>query len=493
MTTNDSPITIGYTGLNTFNRELINLKSVVNKVKSFNSNSVLKNAYLCLTNNPTVTETINLKCYRMSASWSYTGTTGSSTIWNGYVQSTEKSGAFAMMIYSTSFNITDYFQYWYNNTNNGLMIKLENESKQCSIVSKESTNTSQKPYVKIVFYDLPTSQLSEIKDKHLYRIEISDSPYLGETNLICNKTSNSSYSLTVSTMPSASSTQNASPYFAFRYISNGYYTISPTNANFHGSKDLYGTSTEYFLYRSGTNVILSTINGTDNNAYWYPMKVGSYYYLINKGNVNFCLCLNSDYNGVTYSNGDYCWKIISIGLDVPLIMQEDNNWCGPASILQCLTYLNLQNSIYGNTTYAKQSTIANYPVLDNNNDGVPRLMVNYLNDIIGSSIYERKNDVANANALQSIVYNSLLANYPVIAQLKPKELAESFYDNYPYNSGHFMVIVGYDALTNNYIVRDCNNTDYDGNGVCEYFGEFVIGISSLYNASYGTGRLVIAN
>lgn len=479
----DTTIELGKNATNLYTRELVNAKSVVTKVNNFSSISNLKSAYFYLFNDPEVTETINLRCYRMTESWGIENTIVVGSVWTGFDSSTVKSSYFNATTSIAYFNILSYFQYWYSNTNNGFMIKLYDESKNCTVVTKENSNSSLKPYVQICFYDLPSSQSTTIKNNSLYKM----STIVGQTAkyLICNRTNNSTYSLAMSTIPTATSTLASSPYFAFRYVSNGYYTISPTNANFRGSSALYtaGTNAEYFLYLNGTGVILST--SSNNNSYWYLINTtGTNYYLINKSNLNYCLGVNSS-GSVTYSSGDNKWSLVFVGLDVPLIQQLPD-YCGPCSVLQTLVYFNEQNLISdysnysGNSIYEKyQKALGNKMGTTSNGTSYIRIVnfykpqsstnpngntygINHNYSAYGS------NDLTTTTLIKSYVKNSLNNGYPVIIHAKTSHF--SYYNGHSY--GHFICLVGCD--NDKYIVRDCINSNY-------YFGEFIITGTELLN------------
>ena len=279
-------------------------------------------------------------------------------------------------------------------------------------------------------------------------------------------------------------------------IKNAARIETPTNANFRGSSDIYNSENsdaEYFIYRNGSSITLSTISETDNNAYWYPMKVGNYYYLLSKSNTYCCLCIIN--NGAIASNVNYLWNLVFVGLDVPLVQQDDVNGCGHASILQIVEYCDKLSSIpSGSGTYQERIS----GCFNNTSPTVDGIRSHLNNNYIDSSEIEYEwyciddahtNPKYYVNAItifNNVLRHSIDINYPVIlhAALKSDTDSNLNYYHYPNSNPldppgrHYVCLVGYFSSNGNdcYIVRDCN---YDN----DYFGEYVITAAEAYNVT----------
>lgn len=116
-------------------------------------------------------------------------------------------------------------------------------------------------------------------------------------------------------------------------------------------------------------------------------------------------------------------------LPVPLFHQEQNWYCGPASVQMISTYLS-------GTTYS-QDDIANYMgTTPSEGTEVSQMMygVNYWS---GTNFYSCE-QISNVS-IEYAVKSSVNQNYPVIANVLTQELDE----HYGFNSGHYVVITGY--------------------------------------------------
>ena len=379
------------------------------------------------------------------------------------------------------------------------MLKFTDEtSGGLTVYTRE--NTDSKPVVNIS-YSLP-SNIEDVglKEKHLYKIKNTSS----SSYIVCNRSNSGTYSVSLSTTePSASSTLENSVYFAlYKDGNSGYFKLTPTNANYRGSKELWNTTEINYLYYDGSSVGISSSYNNSNKSSWYVvMHNDGKYFILNRYYPNIALNWflgnpSVSTGEVSFSSVSHKWEFIPVGLDVPLIVQEDN-YCGPASILQSLVFLNFQNSIAGSSYSEKQETISNYVMVDHSYSR-PDWMLTYINSIcysngIGNKYTRYTSDNLSFTdtsegkeaCIKPYIKNSLSNGYPVIAQVIAKKL-----DYYSvHNStieGHFIVVVGYDASANLYIVRDCDNASNQ-----LYFGEFTVSPTSFGNAILSNGKSIL--
>lgn len=81
--------------------------------------------------------------------------------------------------------------------------------------------------------------------------------------------------------------------------------------------------------------------------------------------------------------------------------------------------------------------------------------------------------IQNQNMTVDYLRNSIDSNFPAILYANTGKL--SYYSS---SSTHYICVVGYDSITSNFIVRDCNyNTDYSG--------EFIVSDSDIHDAGAG--------
>ncbi len=83
------------------------------------------------------------------------------------------------------------------------------------------------------------------------------------------------------------------------------------------------------------------------------------------------------------------------------------------------------------------------------------------------------------DSLTPAVMYSLNAGYPIIMHTTKFLISELPYcgNDYPYNSGHYICVIGFDPITKNFILSDCNFDD-------DYFGIHKVSIDSFDAAMY---------
>ena len=487
-------VSLGRTGTSTYKRMLIKFPSLTTALKKISFDNITSINLTLYRSSPYDFQTIN--CYRMTNSWSSTSGSTTSSVWNGYDPSSVVTGSFYSNCNSCSVNIKSICEKWIvnNYSDYGIMIKLQDESLSgLSLYTKE--NASRKPVVSIS-YTMP-SNIEDVglKEKHLYKIKNTSSfSYIG-----CNRSNSGTYSVSLSTTePSASSTLENSVYFAlYKDGNSGYFKLTPTNANYRGSKELWNTTEINYLYYDGSSVGISSSYNNSNKSSWYVvMHNDGKYFILNRYYPNIALNWflgnpSVSTGEVSFSSLSHKWEFIPVGLDVPLIRQLSGNWCGPASVLQLLSYYNIENT-YGmdeTTIYNLQFTISNSVMSGTN--GNQNKMKNYLNDSLNVERYHVCNDncINNYTDMRKMIVANLSLGYPVISRAYPKGNINGYYSNYSIDSGHYITVVGYDESCSSYIVRDCNSIGSASN--YPYFGEFLCDAEELYSASYGTGRDII--
>ena len=287
-------------------------------------------------------------------------------------------------------------------------------------------------------------------------------------------------------------------YFAlYKDGNSGYFKLTPTNANYRGSKELWNTTEINYLYYDGSSVGISSSYNNSNKSSWYVvMHNDGKYFILNRyyPNValNWFLGNPSVSTGeVSFSSVSHKWEFIPVGLDVPLIKQEPN-YCGPCTILQVLSYLSIDGFTNPNSYSDLQGNIWPYVKYYNGDEWVSKqtLMADYMNNYLVSKQYQyitaSNLSPCNMEQMNTLIDNNIKSGYPVIASVKPKNNLTAYYpSNYQYG-GHYIVVIGYDSSISSYILRDCNNTT---SLVC--FGEFVVPAEQLYNASFLNSRGII--
>ena len=476
-------VSLGRTGTSTYSRMLIKFPSLTTALKKISFDNITSINLTLYRSNPYDFQTID--CYRMTHSWSSTSGSTTYDVWNGYDSSSGITGYFVNTFNFCSINIKSICEKWIvnNYSDYGIMIKLQDESLSgLSLYTKE--NASGKPVVSIS-YTMP-SNIEDVglKEKHLYKIKNTSSfSYIG-----CNRSNSGTYSVSLSTTePSASSTLENSVYFAlYKDGNSGYFKLTPTNANYRGSKELWNTTEINYLYYDGSSVGISSSYKNSNKSSWYVvMHNDGKYFILNRyyPNValNWFLGNPSVSTGeVSFSSVSHKWEFIPVGLDVPLIMQSGNNNCGAAAVLQSLCYLSLDYLVTGTSYVDKMNTI--YPNLLDGNDVYAYKMIDYINskysEVHSSNtpyVFRYKSN--GESTMISKIKNCINTGFPAILNIVPLNNLK-YYTNYTTDDGHYIIIVGYSD--NNYIVRDCNRL---GSGH-PYFGEFIITEEELCKA-YG--------
>ncbi len=465
---------------------------VINRIDRITDVTSVKYYMYCCNNASTPIP--SLYAYRMTESWGSTSTSVSTTLFSAY--NTLGSGA-VMIPASGSYsyigiNLKGIFSAWKSGSPNyGIMLKSSDESSAnyMYVRSMEYSNVEGRPYVVVryreTFSNTPTTGIS---DKSLYRISTTETT----KRYITRTQSASSHIPSVQGVINVTgSTKPQSQYVAINYVGNGRYTLSfaiTEGENMYLQAD---DNDNISLVSSITNS-----NGSYNNyGLWHIVynSIGTSYTFVNVGSSSSYLTYNND-NSLsnrpsTISDGDK-WYLTKVGMDVPIIKQETNYYCGPASTLQVLRYFGITDSQIPGTGNSAQDRI--YQRVRTSTDaGADSYMYLIKDEICKPSygiypthdyqFYTKGNSMGGevAEAIDSIstmnefLNNSLTHGFPVIFSAR-----EPFRLNYYPSSqdkGHYITLVGYDSLTNKYILRDCNYND-------SYFGEFTVTDTEIYNA-----------
>ena len=271
-------------------------------------------------------------------------------------------------------------------------------------------------------------------------------------------------------------------YFAlYKDGNSGYFKLTPTNANYRGSKELWNTTEINYLYYDGSSVGISSSYNNSNKSSWYVvMHNDGKYFILNRyyPNValNWFLGNPSVSTGeVSFSSVSHKWEFIPVGLDVPLIMQEKSNWCGAASLFQIIDFWGKKDYINGsNLSYQKNL----FEIVRDGNAADIYKMKDEINQLkyhtpCDYEVYNKTRMKSTAK-MAEYIFDSLTAYQPVILLFDTQHLTH-------YNSAvqrHYACIVGYDGNSNRYILRDCNDTTVSGNHV--FFGEYTATATEIY-------------
>lgn len=177
------------------------------------------------------------------------------------------------------------------------------------------------------------------------------------------------------------------------------------------------------------------------------------------------------------------WKITFLGVDAPAIRQSQNYYCAAASTLQALfarnTYLSEGNSYnLSNWTTAQETIWAGLSKFDSTtpNDGAIR---DYLKVWLGKTSYKMnyRSSFPNKASLLLSINGNLKSGYVPIVHASGDKIEKLPYcgQSYPYTSGHYITVIGYDSFTDQVIVSDCN---WNAN----YYGIFAFSAQKLHDA-----------
>lgn len=432
----------------------------------------------------------SLYAYRMTESWGSTSTSVSTTLFSAY----NTSGYGVVSIPASSsysyvgIELKGIFSAWKSGSPNyGIMLKSGNESaaNYMYVHTMEYSIAERRPYVVVRysegFAQTPTVRVS---DKGLYRISTTETT----ERYITRTQSSSSHIPSVQGLINVTgSTKPQSQYVAINYIGNGEYSLSFAITE---GQNMY-------LQADGNDNIslVSSIKDTNGNYLDYGLwhivynSIGTSYTFVNVEYSSSYLTYNSD-NSLsnrpsTTSDGDR-WYLTKVGMDVPIIMQRTGDWCSAATTLQILTYFNI--GVSGNTIEEKQEYIYSEFL---GTDGRLLLyeVVNWIDErITPKYVYYKHTDINGLEDMHIRINSSINGNCPVILFALPINNMPSYYTGYSETSAHYICLVGYDSVTGNYIVRDCNCLGAS-NGY-PYFGEFVVPRNEVYNATVGGTKYI---
>lgn len=122
---------------------------------------------------------------------------------------------------------------------------------------------------------------------------------------------------------------------------------------------------------------------------------------------------------------------VSKALNVPMYKQEQNTWCGPASVQMVVKYVDGR--------YFSQANIAAWMGTDSTGTYVYRI-AQELNTYNGISGYGWSN--IKQRDLWTTVKTSINSNRPAIAKVFTQKINK----NYSFYSGHYVVIKGYSSI-----------------------------------------------
>lgn len=458
-------------------RMIIKLPTAANRVINRLENDDVTSVkyYMCVNNNPS-TPIPRLLAYRITESWSSTATTVSSTLFSAYDTSLGIGEEIAPANSSSyhAFELLSIFEAWKEGSPNyGIMFKSSNEYSKnlLTVHTMEYSDVEKRPYVVVRYTEnFQTEETYGISDKGLYRIATTETT----RRYITRTQSSSSQNVSVRTVIDVTgSTKPQSQYVAINYVGGGKYTLSfaiTENQNVYLAAD------------ENDNIFLDSSiieNGEYSDCGLWRIIFNSItlqYTFVNAEYHTSYLTYNND-NSLsnrpsTISDGDK-WYLTKVGMDVPIIKQQDPNWCSAATTLQILTYFGVDEDVQGNSITAKQS------YLQNQVDGIVWNMYYTLNTYLNYQIeydYYSKNTITSLEMMDENIQYSIAQGFPVVLH--------TWTDVYSYyngnNYGHYICLVGYDAVTGNYIVRDCNSLeepDYP------YLGEFVVTKAQVYDGT----------
>lgn len=145
------------------------------------------------------------------------------------------------------------------------------------------------------------------------------------------------------------------------------------------------------------------------------------------------------------------------------IVQENETWCGVASTLMVLTGISINNDFALNPSYVEptQTQISTHVIPNGQNTAYVYLISEYLNsqlkdDASNHYAYDYVGSSTTVTQLTNYIKYSLAADRPVILLAAPYE-ALSYYDGCGIDESnlHYIVIDGYDRITNTFWVADC--------------------------------------
>lgn len=208
------------------------------------------------------------------------------------------------------------------------------------------------------------------------------------------------------------------------------------------------------LALSGSSIALTTYSAYDASKHWYIVRNGDYYSFINAGNTNYALSFTSSSVGVgSYSafSDSFKWKTTFLGMNVPLIKQSHNNYCGVASTLQILYALN-SSQIDRTSDDLKDQMDALAPSIMVGDTGERPQIVAVLQKEDG-----RYNAIwSNPGSMGVHMKNCLEQGRPGILHMIPSLFPRYISNGCNIGDGHYICIIGYDAESDYLVFSDCS-------------------------------------
>ena len=208
------------------------------------------------------------------------------------------------------------------------------------------------------------------------------------------------------------------------------------------------------LAMSGQNLCLTTYSASAASKHWYIVRNGDYYSFINAENTNYALSFSSTSVGVgsySASSDSYKWQTTFLGMNVPLIKQSHNNYCGVASTLQILYALD-SSQIDRTSDDLKDQMDALAPSIMDGDAGSRSKMV----DVLG--IEDGRYDAiwSNPGSLGVHMKNCLEQGRPGILHIIPSLFPRYIANGCAVGDGHYICIIGYDSESDYLVFSDCS-------------------------------------
>ena len=231
------------------------------------------------------------------------------------------------------------------------------------------------------------------------------------------------------------------------------------------------------LALSGSSLTLTTYSASNAYRYWYIVKNGSSYSFINAGNPGYALRLSASsvtVGSYSSSSADFKWNTTFLGVNVPLIKQCANNYCGPTSVLQVLYGMNFDCSIFGDDLIEQMSTMAGYMNLTPGGNGasyadIHEKLNNYLELDAQGNCYKPRWPGTDSTVALDCISDSLSSGYPSILYFQGR------LPNYNSFADHYVAIVGCDYESGLVVYSDCNYNS-------AYFGIHTAYIDEIYDS-----------
>lgn len=345
---------------------------------------------------------------------------------------------------------------------------IKNGGGSCiSIYSSEAS--SLQPYLVLKINSLatlPTTETENITSKSIYKI--GNNPYLTNDN-------GTPKMLSAST--TTGSTKTNSRFVNVNYVSGGKYTLSFS----------YDENESYYLKATSESTVglykASKTASLPDSCKWYLAysSLTLMYNIVNAGYSYTKLQIFDD--TLSLGNDNPYFAFTRVGLDVPIITQENDHYCGPASALQIIKYFGTESAIAGTSGTYQDKLASNMGHSVEDGVTVYSIREELRKSSYGSPCnYAYYNNLSNVDTMVAYIKSSIDRGCSVILRVRTQYL--SYYNNVNYS--HYICLVGYDSYHNVFVVRDCNNQK---NGI--YNGEFTVSYQDVYNATINVGRYII--